>query len=289
MGPLKGNHYPVEADGILLPWLVEHVPGMNRTEAKNALRLGRIVLNGMVVERHDTALSEADTITVLPHGFRHPKDLPFEVIYEDEHLIVVDKPSGLLTVGTDTDRQRTLHRLLGERERANGNAIGRVFVVHRLDRETSGVVLFAKTEKVKDALQSAWEDVEKVYFAVVQGTPNPREGTLTHWLKEDRGGLFVHVVPRSEFAQRAITHYRVEKSYGDRSLLQLVLETGRKHQIRVQLAEIGHAILGDSRYSHDAPAADRLMLHAMELRFTHPVTRERFVVEAPLPAPMRRI
>lgn len=280
----------VQAPGPLLEWLFGNVEGLSRTEAKSLLKHRSILVNGAVATRHDTALAPGDTVAIgRGRESPLPKALPFEILYEDEHLIAINKPSGLLTVGTDSEKQRTVHRILGERERAAGNKVGRVFVIHRLDRETSGVVLFARTEPVKRRVQEKWESAEKTYLAFVEGTPRPAEGTLVNWLREDSTGLRVHVLDdRQRDAVRATTHYRVLSTRGNRSLVELALETGRKHQIRVQLAHLGHPVCGDERYGR-ADSAPRLALHATRLKVVHPITGKPLIIECPLPDDLARL
>ncbi len=212
-------------------------------------------------------------------------------VYEDDALIVVDKPSGLLTVATDRENADTLYGRLNEYLRScKSTRTAHAFVVHRLDQETSGLVLFAMSDPVKRALQAAWKKVEKTYFAVIQGRPNVDQGTITSYLIEDSKSLKVFASDRPIAGSRlAITHYRVLKTRGNRSLVEIRLETGRKHQIRVQLASVGCPVAGDHRYGPKSDACPRLALHAGRLTFAHPLTGQRLDFISSLPKSLRNL
>jgi RluA family pseudouridine synthase len=193
------------------------------------------------------------------------------IVHEDGELIVVEKPAGLLTIATEKEKHRTLYARLREHVRRTGG--GRVFIVHRLDREASGLLVFAKTAEAKYDLQEQFRRREagRIYLAVVEGVFEPDTRTLHSRLAENKA--FKVYATRKEGAGRpAVTHVRVLRRGGGRSLLEVTLETGRKHQIRVQLADIGHPILGDERYGSGKSASRHLALHAATLRFRHPHT-----------------
>jgi len=279
----KPRSFRVEESAPLFAWMLAHVPGMNNTRAKALLKHRAILINGAPATRHDTPLRPGDEVSIqgAPGGdssSRAKASLPFAILHEDAHIVAIDKPAGLLTISTDGEKDRTAHRLLGEREPS-----GRVFVVHRLDRETSGVLLFAKSEEVKIELQARWDAAEKTYQAVVEGVPKEREGSLQHFLYEDPKSLAVLVAAGPDHGKLATLHYTVLYVRGTRALLAIRLESGRKHQIRVQLAAMGHPVLGDDRYGRRG-SAPRLALHACRLAFPHPVTGEPRVIESDLPA-----
>lgn len=221
-----------------------------------------------------------------------PKGLSF--LYEDRDLIVVEKESGLLTVGTDKVRENTALFLLNHYVRKGDyKSRKQVHIVHRLDRDTSGVLIFAKTEQAQRHLQDEWENFQKSYLAVVSGIPDPREATLTSYLAENSVHR-VYSTPDKTKGRLATTVYRVVKSGRNSALLEIDLLTGRKNQIRVQLADIGHPVLGDKKYGKppkgkeqapDPPAAKakRLALHAAKLVCTHPFSKEVMTFEAPMP------
>jgi 23S rRNA pseudouridine1911/1915/1917 synthase len=204
---------------------------------------------------------------------------------------VVDKPSGLLTVATDREKRDTLFvRLNGYLKVRAPSRQSRVWVVHRLDQETSGLVLFAKSEPVKRQLQENWPTVKKFYWAVVEGCPKTDEGTITNYLIENRKSLkvFASDQPTPE-ARIAISHFHLLKTDGTRSLVEVRLETGRKHQIRVHLAGMGCPVVGDVRYGAISNACGRLALHACQLDLSHPVTHEPLSFRSPLPPMLRKL
>ncbi|HSR57174.1 MAG TPA: RNA pseudouridine synthase, partial [Candidatus Binataceae bacterium] len=194
---------------------------------------------------------------------------------------VIDKPAGLLSIGSEREKERTAHRILNEHLKAlEKSPMQQAFIVHRLDRETSGLMIFARNESVQSALQRNWKSVTKKYLALVEGTPSRAEATLKDHLMETRSLVVRRVATGGDLA---ITHYRVLKKCGDRSLLELTLETGRKHQIRVQLAAIGHPIVGDKKYGARSDPARRLALHSCELTFRHPISGASMEFRSPMP------
>jgi 23S rRNA pseudouridine1911/1915/1917 synthase len=280
---------PPAADGPLLPWLVAALAPMSRSAVKDLLRSGRVAVNGTPTTRHDHPLSPGDRVTVArdrpaPAG---RSGAGLAIVHEDDALVVLDKPPGLLTVATEGEKADTAFARL----RANlaARRAGRPFVVHRLDRETSGLLLFARTPEVRDRLQANWPGVTKTYLAVTDGPPHPPEGLIENDLVEGRD-LRVRVVrPGTPGAKRAVTRYRVVGDRGRYALVEVVLETGRKHQIRVHLAGLGCPVIGDAVYGTPADPAGRLGLHAWRLSLAHPVTAARLDLESPLPAALRRV
>jgi len=211
----------------------------------------------------------------------------FEIVYEDAHIVVVDKAAGVLTVPTPRRERNTLVDQLSKAIRK------RVIVVHRLDRDTSGLLVFAKDERTARALMDRWRDHERIYTAIVHGVMSKNEGTIESRLTTHSRSLDRRSSRRDDDeGEHAITHYRVVKRFKDTTHVELKLETGRRNQIRVHLAELGHAILGDERYAkHAKPHAQwrgGLALHAHRLSFAHPVTRAPMSFEAPLPSVFER-
>lgn len=275
----------------LLAFLLE--AGVKRIAAKNALKFGAVAINGVAVKQFDAALTAGDQVTIgdLPTVAANGRlaAARIELLHEDEGLLVVEKPSGLLTVATDNDKTDTLFFRVMEylRERDGRRAI-RPHVVHRLDQETSGLVLLAKSREVQQRLQEHWTSVQKTYWAVVEGVP-PAEGTITNWLTESKS-LHVHGSPNATpEGRKATTHYRRLATRGGPSLLEVRLETGRKHQIRVHMADLGHPVAGDERYGAKTDPCKRLALHAGRLRLAHPLTREPLGFYSPLPAKLARL
>ncbi len=211
------------------------------------------------------------------------------ILYEDGELLVIDKPAGLLSVGTEAERTATAWRqatdyLQIRKKRA------RAYVVHRLDRDTSGVLLFAKTEALKQALQAQWNDLVtyRGYLAVVEGRPPHQEATLHAYLLENRAHV-VYAAPKSRGGREAVTHYKVLDSRRGLTLLDVAIDTGRKNQIRVQLADLGCPVSGDKKYGHGPGPLGRLGLHAARLDLRHPATGKALSFTAPMPPPFARL
>ncbi|MHB2017703.1 MAG: RluA family pseudouridine synthase [Candidatus Xenobia bacterium] len=272
----------------LSEFLREALGGARKSRVQNLLRFKAVDVNEQVVVRGDAMLAAGDVVRVrfdgsstgavsLSHGLR--------ILHEDRNFFVLDKPAGLLTVATDTEKERTAWSILQTATRARG----RVFVVHRLDLDTSGLLLMARSEAVKAHLQAHWDSVEKQYLAVVEGVVTPASGTIENYLRET---ATLHVVatsmPRPE-ARLAVTHYATVQTTVRYTLLKVTLGTGRKHQIRVHLAGLGHPIVGDTRYGGPRSAAQRLALHAHSLAFPHPVTASPVRFSSPLPPELQSL
>jgi len=261
--------------GALFDQLARHFPGWSRNTLRQRLRLGCIDVNGDAVARHDHRLVPGDVVEV--HGTAKARAArtagpALPVLFDDDALLAIDKPAGLLAVSTDAERERTALALL--RQRSGGD----LWPVHRLDRETSGVLLFAKARAVCDRVRGDWASVQKVYRAVVEGRPEPPAGTIDLPLWEDRN-LRVRTGEHPA-ARPARTRYTTSASRGGRSLLEVELDTGRKHQIRAHLAAIGCPVVGDDRYG---TRAARLCLHAFRLSLPHPEHGRRLELQAELP------
>ncbi|MEA2068177.1 MAG: RluA family pseudouridine synthase [Verrucomicrobiota bacterium] len=212
----------------------------------------------------------------------HPKGLT--ILYEDWDIVVVDKVSGLLTVANETVRENTAHYLLNEYVRkGNSKSKNRVYIVHRLDRYTSGLLVFAKSEQAKKFLQDNWKDFKKKYYAVVRGCPKERKGVLTSYLAENSIHR-MYSVSDPEKGKYAQTAYEVVKEASVHSLLEVRLHTGRKNQIRVHMADIGCPVAGDKKYGVKDKGVRRLCLHATSLMLMHPFSKEKMTFESPMPS-----
>ena len=269
----------------LLPFLIAKYPNRGRNKIKSLLTRGQVMVGQRVVTRHDHPLAVGDRVRILNTGAVQPRELitGVKILYEDDHIIVIDKPPGLLTMATDEEKDRTAYRIMNDHVRER-NPKARVFIVHRLDRETSGLMMFAKTEAIKRQLQDNWTEaiLERSYIALVEGAVKEEQATIKTWLKEN--ATMTMFVSRPGEGMIAITHYHVIKKTPEYSLLAVQLETGRKNQIRVHMQSIGHSVVGDKRYgSHKNPIA-RLGLHAHILSFTHPITNEILRFETAIPA-----
>jgi len=268
----------------LLDWLLVAMRPTSRTRVKEWLRLGRMLVNGSVVTRHDHPVKPGDSLTLAPASATRAALPHLPIVHEDEAIIVVDKPVGLLAVATEAEKRDTAFaRLATLLESRNG---GRPFVVHRLDRDTSGLLLFARRPEIRERLQNEWEGVEKTYFAIVEGVPREPAGTIENHLVEGTN-LRVRIGRPGGTAKLAITHYRLVETRGRNSTLEVKLGTGRKHQIRVHLASLGCPIVGDADYGARTNPAHRLGLHAWRLALEHPATGVRMEVESPIPKALK--
>ncbi|MBE0427269.1 MAG: RluA family pseudouridine synthase [Nitrospirae bacterium] len=205
------------------------------------------------------------------------------ILYEDNDILVVVKPFGLLTMGTDRDKSRTLYAILTDYVRKGySKSAKRIFIVHRLDRDTSGILIFAKSMEAKLQLQGRWEETEKKYIAVVHGRCEKMEGTITTYLAENKAHL-VYSTTDATKGKLSHTAYKVLKETKEFSLMEVNLLTGRKHQIRVHLAEIGHPVVGDEKYGNGKGTYKRLALHAKSISFSHPSSGKRLTFETGFP------
>lgn len=282
------NLPPPTAEAQLLEWLLAALAPMNRTRVKQVLRSGRVTVNGAPVTRHDHPLRPGDNVCLAREAPPPTAERGgLAIVHEDAQLIVIDKPPGLLTVATESEKTDTAFVRLSAHLAAR--RAGRPFVVHRLDRDTSGLLLFARSAEGRDELQDNWDAVTKTYLAVVEGAPDPAEGVVANFLTEGRD-LRVRAsrqaVPN---AKHAVTRYKLLETRGRYSLVEMELETGRKHQIRVHMTGLGCPVAGDTMYAATTDPARRLCLHAWRLSFDHPFTGERMEVESPLPATLSRV
>ena len=269
----------VKKEGQLLDYLVNNVE-MSRKTLKQYLQKGSIYVDGVRTTKYDYPLS-INTVIKIDENSKNRSELPFEVIYEDKDIIVVDKPSGILSIATEKEKEETVYHILREYlKKKNKNA--KVFVVHRLDKDTSGILLFAKSEYVKNTFQKDWNELVKVreYTAVVHGKLDKKKDRLVNYLKETTTNLVY--ISKNKEGKLAITNYEVLKENSDYSKLLINIETGRKNQIRVQLANINHPILGDKKYGDDKEK--RLFLHASKLEVFNPITRKTMTFTSKVPS-----
>ena len=275
---------PVIEAGELMKFLLEKLPALTRNNIKSLLAHRQVMVDEQVVTRYNHPLQKGQEVVVnwsLVRDEGHRQGL--KILYEDADLIVIDKPAGLLSMASDKEKLYTAYHQLTDYVRQT-NPDNHLFIVHRLDRDTSGVMLFAKNEEAKHKLQDAWKQmvVDRAYVAVVEGKVEKKEGSIKSWLKETKTRL-MYSSSKSGDGLEAITHYKVLKASPQYSLLEIRLETGRKNQIRVHMKDIGHSIAGDKKYGAATNPIGRLGLHAHILAFNHPTSGElmRFETEVP--------
>ncbi|MBQ7531083.1 MAG: RluA family pseudouridine synthase [Paludibacteraceae bacterium] len=298
------------APTTLLDLMSAKLGGMTVTSIKQLLRARRVQLNGAISTRGDQALKSGDEVTILSQAgtttLHHPK---LSLVYEDDYLLVVNKKQGLLTVPSNPDSAETTALSILKAYVRRQHPRNNVFVVHRLDRETSGLLVFAKTPQMQEYMRTYWRQLvtKRTYVALAEGILPDKTGTITTWLTEDKRNAMVYSSPVDDGGQKAVTHYEVlgtraldssakfdgsvpavalgADGQPQLSLVALNLETGRTNQIRVHLASIGHPVVSDRKYGHGntwAPV-DRLCLHARILEFIHPATEQVVHFETPVP------
>ena len=256
------------------------------------LKHGSVQVNGQTVTHTKHSLQTGDIVSIRTKAAVQAEGLlppGMKVLFEDASLIVIEKPKKLLSTASATERTKTAYAYLTDYvRRGDLQSPERIWVVHRLDREASGLMVFARTEAVKRALQADWDQATKHYLAVVEGHPPADQGVLTSHLDES-GPYKVFSVPPSERTRLGVTHYRVVKQKAPLALLEVRLETGRRNQIRVHLADAGCPIIGDHKYGALTNPAQRLGLHASCLQFKHPLSEELLRFESPLPKKLARL
>ncbi len=282
----------VDAPAPLLAYLFTTYPAEKKKQIRTWLKHQAVTVNGRPVTQFDHALEPGDAVGIRTDRFAVAETVissGMKVHFEDATLIVIEKPENLLSIASEGEKEKTAYFQLTEYlRRGNPRARERVWIVHRLDRETSGLMVFAKTPEAKDALQTGWERAEKTYQAVVEGRLPEESGTFSSHLDES-SPFRVFSAPPSARTRHAVTHYRVLAHKSGRSLVSLALETGRRHQLRVQLAEAGCPIIGDEKYGSTSDPARRLGLHACTLRFPHPRTGAELSFTSPLPGALARL
>lgn len=260
----------------ILSLLQLHYPDSSKTTLRQWLAQGCVMVDGLAVTSARFLLARGSKIVIDTHRSRAYGNL--SILYHDKHLVVIEKPVGLLSVATDSEKQKTAHAFLKKHY-----APRKVHVVHRLDQEASGLLLFALSDEARDRLKDAFEAhaIERDYMAVVEGGELEEKGCWRSYLKED-ASYIVHVVDRGQ-GKLAVTHYRVAQRSTSRCLLSVSLETGRKNQIRVQCQAAGHPIVGDIKYGASTDPVGRLCLHAYQLRFKHPITGKALRFQSAVP------
>lgn len=268
----------------LLEFLRSNLPQLSRTAVKALLKYDQIRLEGTITNQFDIPIAPGQTISI---NFSRPwqtlSNPRLRIVYEDDDIIVVNKGYGLLSVGTDNKKEGTAYSILRDYLKRL-NPANKLFIVHRLDQHTSGLMLFAKNIKAKEAMQHNWNNMvlDRRYAAIVEGCPEPAEGVRRSRLLENAQHLMYSTDDPKGL--EAVTRYKVLKSRNGYSLVDVSLDTGRKNQIRVHMHDMGTPIAGDRRYGAKTSPIHRLALHARTLRFVHPMTHKDMNFSIPLPA-----
>ena len=296
------QRFQVKESAPLLEFLFKILTGFNKTTVRNLLKFRAVSVNGKFISQFNHPLVPGDVVQITSDrkaAVRADIKSELGIIYEDEDVIVINKPSGLLTVSSEKVKTETaFYKLydylkLKQTEAQKRGRLQPLFIVHRLDKDASGLIVFAKNIEAKEWLQDQWHTFEKKYYAVVYGVPGKTQGTVESYLAENQT-LKVYSSPKpSAHGKLSVTHFKVLNSNRKFALVEVDLETGRKHQIRVHLSDIGHPIVGDDKYGGDfkkeKPPIKRLALHAFSLLFIHPRTRKKLTFESDLPEEMNII
>ncbi len=284
----KYDEYTVRGEATLLEWLAANV-AKSRSKAKATLSGRGIRVNGICTTRHDHALHAGDIVAVsLTKDNNRFKSRYVKIVYEDRWIVVIEKAAGILSMAAGHS-SLNVKSVLDEYFRATHQRC-HAHVVHRLDRDTSGLMIYAKDIATEQTLEHRWHDIvyDRRYVAVVSGTIAPRQGVVASWLTENRD-YFTLSSPVDNGGKYAVTHYFTLDAADRYSLVEFRLETGRKNQIRVHCADLGHPVCGDTKYGDGSDPLHRLCLHAFLLCLQHPVTNERLEFETPVPTPFKKL
>lgn len=284
MSKVLHEKYVVKEDDLLLKFLRESIQSKSKNNLKSFLAKEKITINGVIETRYNFPVKKGDIVEIRNTSIKNTKyNEKIEIIYEDDDIIVVNKPAGLLTVGTQKEKKKTAYNMIREYLRKIDKN-NKVFVIHRLDKATSGVVIFAKSMEVKNLFQNSWNKnvLNREYTAVVEGVIKNDKKVIKSYLKENSEG-FVYSSNKPNDGKLAITCYEkinVNKRY---TMLKINIKTGRKNQIRVHMKEINHPIVGDTKYGSGVDPVKRLCLHANKLEIINPINNKKMIFESKVP------
>lgn len=284
------KHFSIQAPAELLPFVTENLPEIKRTRLKQMLAHNQIAVNGTPVRQFNHPVQPGDTVSVnFTREFQVFYNRRLKIVYEDDDILVVNKGYGLLSMGNDKVKDGTAYSLLKDYLKRK-DPRNKIFIIHRLDRDTSGLMMFAKNEKAKETMQHNWNNMvlNRKYVTVVEGDVEEPQGVVRSYLGET-SQFEVFSTDDPSQGKLAVTRWTRLKEGSEYSLLEVELDTGRKNQIRVHMKDIGHPISGDRKYGAEASPIHRLALHARTLRFIHPVTRREMLFETPVPSSFIRL
>ena len=288
--PGEYANYVVERDGQLLEWLLENVKHLSKSKIKQTLQGRGVKVGKKTVTQFDYPLTAGTKITFSKTKRNNDifKNRYVKIVYEDRHLVVVEKNAGILSMAAGHASLNVKAVLDDYFKKSRQKCTAHV--VHRLDRDTSGLMIYAKDKQTELLLEQDWHDIvyDRRYVAVVSGEMEQTEGTVSGWLKDNKA-YFTYSSPTDNGGKFAVTHFHVLNRRNGYSLVEYKLETGRKNQIRVHSADMWHPVCGDAKYGYGDDPVGRLCLHAYVLCFRHPVTHEAMTFETPIPASFLRI
>ncbi|MGK7392473.1 MAG: RluA family pseudouridine synthase [Candidatus Cyclobacteriaceae bacterium M2_1C_046] len=274
--------FKTQTKGTIKEQLQKQFPEMSGRKIKNLIQYSQIEVDGILLG-HPNDIIGADKEVKIEKRQKPSKGYPYEVLYEDEHYIIAEKPAGVLTSAPPGVPGSSFYMEMNEAYKMHTEGQGRLHAVHRLDREVEGLVAMAKSEKTAEFVKENWKKAVKKYYALVEGVPEKKEGKIETWLYEDKGQI-VHASEKElPDAKWAVTEYKVKDTGGGKALLELELGTGRKNQLRVHMNYIGHPIVGDYRYGADKTYQRQIRLYAYYLELPHPVKKETVKVQRQLP------
>lgn len=283
----KGAMFPVTENALLMEFLMAQMPGKSRSKVKLLLSRKQVSIDGTPISQFNHPLKPGQKVEIRKSGKQSYQGVKqarkLEVVYEDAEIIVIEKPAGLLSISTEKEKRATAYSLLSNYMKEK-DPESKIFVVHRLDRETSGLMMFAKSQEIKFHLQELWANtvIERSYIAVVEGHVEKDDGVISSYLVEGKT-FMVHSSQNPKSGKKAITNFKTLERKRGFSLLKVNLDTGRKNQIRVHMQDIGHSIVGDKKYGATVSPFKRLGLHAQQLSFAHPVSGKKIFFESKIP------
>ena len=277
--------FKVKEQNELMKFLIENLPNKNRNNIKSLLKNKQVLVDGAAISQFNHPLNPGEEVMITESRFSDKDMKGIKVVYEDEYLIAIEKASGILSIATDKEREKTAYNIVKNYVKSR-NPLEKLFIVHRLDRETSGVMIFAKTEEMQQLLQTNWQKMvlERTYVAVVEGKVEKNSDTIVSYLKENSAFVTFSSDKEIEGSKKAITHYTVLKRSKGFSLVEANIETGRKNQIRVHMQSLGHSVVGDKKYGATTNPLGRLGLHAKSIIFKHPKTGKVLSFQTGIPA-----
>lgn len=283
VNPNSIKEFKVHEDCELLEFLLSKYPKLSRNAVKSLLSNHQVSVDGAPVSQYNLQLTKEDTVIVSKMRITKKVRNNLPIIFENDELVVINKPSGLLSIASDREKGRTAYRMVSDYVQQKDKH-NRIYVVHRLDEDTSGVLVFAKNPRIKEVLQKEWNDIvrKRGYFAIVEGNMEKDEDTFVDYLKENALNL-MYVTNDRKNGKKCVTHYKVIKRNKNYSLLDVDIDSGRKNQIRVQLGHRGHYVVGDDKYGEPSNPLKRLGLHAYNLTFVHPISKKVYEFKAPMP------
>ncbi|RYY75666.1 MAG: RluA family pseudouridine synthase [Gammaproteobacteria bacterium] len=279
------DKYCVKEFTTLLPFLQTHLHNWARNKIKQRLQTGCVSVNGLTITQHSHPLKPNDFVeigAVSQSSAAVPAQL--NILYSDRNLIAIDKPAGLLSVGNTKETKQHALAILRKQLSRKSQEI-KLWPVHRIDRDTSGVLLFATSREIREAVMAKWDRAEKTYLAIVDGVPNPSQGRIDQPLRLDEVEYRVHVGEHPD-AKPALTHYKILNTTEKRALLEVQIDTGRQHQIRAHLSWLGYPVVGDERYGK---AGERMGLHAQRLKIINPNSGKELLFESAVPLNFTRL